>query len=86
MSANQIKNGIRLTMREMGKEGRVQKRLGRWAKVRLRSTYPKKLNSEARLWNGKVLSTHFTQTKSGLLDSYNLYSPFMHEMTDILHM
>ena len=27
-------------------------------KSRLRSTYLKKLNSEARLWNGKVFGTH----------------------------
>ena len=30
------------------------------ATINLRSTYPKKLNSEARLPNGKVLDTHFT--------------------------
>ena len=28
-------------------------------KIKPRSTYPKKLNSEARLWNRKVLDTHF---------------------------
>ena len=28
-------------------------------KIEPRSTYPKTLNSEARLWNGKVLGTLF---------------------------
>ena len=77
LSANQVKNGIRLTIREMGKEGRVQKRLGRWAKVRLRSTYPKKLNSEARLWDGKVLSTHSVQTESSIIDYCDQCTPFL---------
>ena len=43
-------------------------------KIKLRSTYPKTLNSEASLQNGKVLGIHSAQTKSGLLDSYDLYS------------
>ena len=38
-------------------------------KIKPRSTYPKKLNSDARLRNGKVLGTHSAWTKSGLLDS-----------------
>ena len=42
-------------------------------KIRPRSTYPKTLNSEAKLQNGNVLGTYFTQTKSGLLDSHDLY-------------
>ena len=41
-------------------------------RTRLRSTYPKELDLEARLQNGKVLGTHFAQTESGLLDSYDL--------------
>jgi len=36
--------------------------------IRPRSTYPKILNSEDRLRNGKVLDTHSAQIKSGLLD------------------
>ena len=28
-------------------------------KIKSRSTYPKTLNSEARLWNEKVLGIHF---------------------------
>ena len=41
-------------------------------KIRPRSTYPKTLNSEAKLQNGNVLGTYFTQTESGLLDSHDL--------------
>ena len=55
------------------------------AKIKPRSTYPKTLNSEARLRNRKVLDTHFTQTESGLLDSHDQYTPFMHDMNDMLH-
>ena len=55
------------------------------AKIKPRSTYPKTLNSEARLQNGKVLGTHSAQTKSGLLDSSDLCTPFMHAMNDMLH-
>ena len=55
-------------------------------KTGLSSTYPKDLNSEARLWNGKVLGTHFGQTESGLLNSCVLCTPFMHAMNDMLHM
>ena len=40
-------------------------------KIKPRSNYPKTLNSEARLWNGKVLGTHSAQIESGLLDSYD---------------
>ena len=47
------------------------------AKIRYRSTYPKKLNSEARLRNGKVLSTHSTQTESGFLNSYDQCTLFL---------
>jgi len=39
------------------------------------STYPKTLNLEAKLWNGKVLGTHSAQTESGLLDSHDLGTP-----------
>ena len=45
------------------------------AKIRPRSTYPKKLNSEARLRNGKVLGTYSAQTESGLLDSHDQCTP-----------
>ena len=44
-------------------------------KIKPRSTYPKTLNSGARLWNGKVLGTHSAQTESGLLDSHNQCTP-----------
>ena len=54
--------------------------------MRPRSTYPETLNSVARLWNGKVLGTHFTQRESGFLDSCNQCTPFMHEMNDMLRM
>ena len=54
-------------------------------KIQPRSTYPNTLNSEARLWSGKVLSTHSTQTKSGLLDSRDQCTPFMYDMNDMLH-
>ena len=40
-------------------------------KIKPRSTYPKTLNLEDRLRNGKVLSTHSAQIKSGLLDSHD---------------
>ena len=54
--------------------------------IKPRSTYPKTLNSKARLRNGKVLDTHSAQTKSGLLDSCNqCTTPFMHDMNDMLH-
>ena len=57
------------------------------AKIRSRSTYPKKLNSEARLRNEKVLGTHSAQKESGLLDSCDQCTFFfMHEMNDMLHM
>ena len=55
-------------------------------KIRPRSTYPKKLDSEARLRNGKVLGTHSAQTEFGLLDSHDLCTPFMHAMNDMLHL
>ena len=54
-------------------------------KIRPRSTYPKKLDSEARLRNGKVLGTHSVQTEFSLLDSHDQCTPFMHDMKDILH-
>ena len=44
-------------------------------KIKTRPTYPKTLNSEARLWNEKVLDTHSTQIESGLLDSYDQCTP-----------
>ena len=37
------------------------------------------------LRNGKVLSTHSAQTESGLLDSHDQCTPFMHDMNDMLH-
>ena len=37
------------------------------------------------LRNGKVLSTHSTQTESGLLDSHDQCTPFVHDMNDMLH-
>ena len=37
-------------------------------------TYPKELNSEARLRNGKVLEIHFAQTEPSLLDSNDQYT------------
>ena len=43
-------------------------------KIKPRSIYPKKLNSKARLWNGKVLDTHSAQTGS-LLDSNDQCTP-----------
>ena len=54
-------------------------------KINPRSTYPKKLNLEARLQNGKVLGTHSAQIESGLLDSHNQCTPFMHATNDILY-
>ena len=55
-------------------------------KIKPRSTYPKTLNSKARLWNGKVLGTHSAQTESGLLDSCEQCNIFMHDMNDMLNM
>ena len=43
-------------------------------KTKHRSTYPKELNLEARLRNGKVLGTHFAQIESGFLDFCNQYT------------
>ena len=54
-------------------------------KIKPRSTYPNTLNSEARLWSGKVLSTHSTQIESGLLDSHDQCTHFMHDMNGMLH-
>ena len=54
-------------------------------KIKPRFTYTKRLNSEGRLRNGKVLSTHSAQTDSGLLDSHDQCTPFMHDMNDMLH-
>ena len=55
------------------------------ANIRPRSTYPKTLNSEARLRNGKVLDTHSAKTVSCLLDSYDQCTPFMHAMNNMLY-
>ena len=59
-------------------------------KIKLRSSYPKTLNSEARLWNGKVLGTNSAQTKSSLLDShvplyawYEWYIAYMKHLSHI---
>ena len=54
-------------------------------KIKHGSTYPKTLNSEARLRNGKVLSTHSVQTESSLLDSHDQCIPFMYDMNDMLY-
>ena len=54
-------------------------------KIKPRSTYPKPLNLEARLRNMKVLGTHSTQIESGLLDSHDQCTLFMHDMNDLLH-
>ena len=54
-------------------------------KIKPRSTYPKPLNLEARLWNGKVLGTHSAKIESGLLDSHDQCTLFMHDMNDMLH-
>ena len=54
-------------------------------KIRSWSTYPKTLNSEARLRSENVLDTHSAQTESGLLDSCDQYTPFMYAMNDMLH-
>ena len=43
-------------------------------KTRHRSIYPKELNSEVRLRNGKVLGIHSAQTEFGLLDSYDQHT------------
>ena len=40
-------------------------------KIKPRSTYPKTLNSEAKLRNENVLGTYSAQTESGLLDSHD---------------
>ena len=53
-------------------------------KIKLRSTYPKTLNSEARLRNGKVLGIRFAQTESSLVDSYDLCTLFMNNMNYML--
>ena len=56
-------------------------------KIKTRLIYlSKDLNSEARLQNEKVLNTHSAQTESGLLDSCDLCTPFMHVMNYILYM
>ena len=55
------------------------------AKIKPRSTYSKTLNLEARLRNGKVLDTHSVQTESGLLDSHDQCTHFMHDMNGMLH-
>ena len=53
------------------------------AKIRTRSTYPKKLNSKTRLRNEKVLCTHSAKIESG----HDQCTPFfMYEMNDMLHM
>ena len=44
-------------------------------KIKLRSTYLKTLNSEARLRNKKVLDIHSTQTESGFLESHDQFTP-----------
>ena len=53
-------------------------------KIKPRPIYPKKLNSEARLRNGKVLGTYSVLTESGLLDYHDRCTPFMHDMNDLL--
>ena len=63
-------------------------------KINPRSTYPKKLNSEARLQNWKVLGTHFAQIEYGLLNSndqctlyawYEWYIAYMRHSTKLSH-
>ena len=54
-------------------------------KIKPKSTYPKALNSEARLRNEKVLGTRSAQTESGFLNSHVRCTPFMHDMNDMLH-
>ena len=54
--------------------------------TRHRSTYPKTLNSMARLQNRKVLGIHSAQTESGLLDSCDQCTLFMHDMNDMLYL
>ena len=44
----------------------------------------KNLSSGARLRNGKVLGTHFTQIESGLLDSNDHYIPFCMTLNNML--
>ena len=44
-------------------------------KIKPRSTYPKTLNSKARLRNRNVSGTHSAQTESGLLDSCDQCTP-----------
>ena len=62
--------------------------------IKPRSTYPKKLNSEARLQNWKVLGTHFAQIEYGLLNSndqctlyawYEWYIAYMRHSTKLSH-
>ena len=53
------------------------------AKIRTRSTYPKKLNSKTRLRNEKMLCTHSAKIESGR-DQCTPF--FMHEMNNMLHM
>ena len=43
-------------------------------KIKSKSTYLKTLNSEAKLQNWKVLSTHSAQIESGFLDSHDEYT------------
>ena len=52
-----------------------KKKKKKTTKIKPRSTYPKTLNSEARLLNGKVLGIHFAQTEFGFLDSHDQCTP-----------
>ena len=57
--------------------------------IKPRSTYPKKLNSEARLQNWKVLGTHFAQIEYGLLNSNDqctLYAWYEWYITHMKHL
>ena len=56
------------------------------SKDNARSNYPTNPNSEARLWNGKVLGTYSAPTEFGLLDSCDQSTLFMHAMNDMLYM
>ena len=59
----------------LGPSYNLPKKKEKNTKIKPRSTYLKTLNLEAKLRNGKVLSTHSAQIKSGLLDSHDQCTP-----------
>ena len=75
-----------IQVKEPPKSDSSQSVLEHLSKYFFNCTYPKTLNLEARLWNGKVLDTHSAQTEFGLLKSCDRCTPYVWYEWYIAHM